>query len=435
MRKASPLIKVNCQPKKIQDYYSITPEVVEELSQRAKKLKGLKVTHLNATALGGGVAEMLRSEVPLLQDLGLESSWYIIPPSDQFFEVTKKIHNFFQGKEGELSAQEQTIYLEYNYYLAQQISKIKTDILIIHDPQPAAALTFLENRHLYKTVWRYHGDASTPNISVWNFLLPYLKIYDHYVFTVNKYTHQDFNLNQTSFIAPAIDPLSPKNILIDKAAARQYLKQFEIDINKPLITQISRLDPWKDPMGVINAYRLAQKTFPGLQLALVAQMASDDPEGAVMLDKIKKYAQNEPGIFILVNLPDNDRAINSFQTASDIVLQKSLREGFGLTVTEAMWKGATVIGGNAEGLKLQINHGVNGFLVKSSQEAGHKIIELLNQPETHQQIGEAASLTVKNRFLITHKLLHYLKLFEQILTPYRTDIPLIPHQGTSKTLT
>lgn len=408
------LIKVKFPSKHLDDYSSFVPQVVQEIHQLAKPLKGLKVVHLNATALGGGVAEMLRSAVPLQRNIGLDSSWLVIPPEDSFFKITKEIHNFLQGKKGSLTKRQKKIYLDYNQYLTQLLTKIKADIFLIHDPQPAAVLNFFKKKKP-KAIWRCHIDTSHPNQSVWRFILPYLKAYDHYVFTMADYINHNFPLKKVSFITPVIDPLSAKNRLMDKKRARQYLKRFNLDIKKPIITQISRFDPWKDPKGVIDAYRLAKKEIPNLQLVLMAQMATDDPEGAQIYQEIKDYVGKEKGIFLLVNLPDNDIAVNAFQTGSDLVIQKSIREGFGLTVTEAMWKRAAVIGGNAGGIVLQIKNGVNGYLVNSPEETAERIVYLLKNVKTKERMARAAHNSVKNKFLIPHQLLNYLRLFKKLI--------------------
>lgn len=404
-------------PRKLDEYVPFVPEVVEEIRELAKPFQGLRLAHVNATALGGGVAEMLRYEVLLQRDVGLDSRWYVIPPSDPFFEVTKSIHNYMQGKEGGLTEEQQKTYLDHNRLIARLFAEVDVDVWLIHDPQPAAALSFVENPSAKLTIWRSHIDTSHPNRSVWDFLLPYLQVYDQYVFTMPQYSNQDFPADRVNLITPVIDPISPKNLLMDREEARQYLTRFGIDITRPLATQISRFDPWKDPEGVIDAYRIAKKEIPELQLAMVAQMADDDPEGEVVYKRIRGYArgEGEDDIFLLVNLDDNDTAVNAFQTASDVVLQKSIREGFGLTVTEAMWKGAVVIGGDVGGITIQIEDGVNGFRVSSSEEAAEKIIYLLHSPEHKAQMSQAAHESVRSRYLMPHKLRNYLKLFQRAI--------------------
>lgn len=411
----SQLIKVNTPFKRVDDYSLLIPETVEEIKKTAKTLKGLKITHLNATSLGGGVAEMLYSLVPLQRDLGLDSNWLVLPPNQEFFEVTKEIHNFLQGKEGSLTEKQKEIYINYNQFIAQLLERISTDILIIHDPQPAASLTFLLHNKPQLALWRCHIDTSNPNERVWKFLLPFLNNFDHHVFTMKQFTHQEFPKEKLSFITPSIDPLSPKNIPFKKPDAQKYIKQFGINTAHPLVTQVSRLDPWKDPLGVVKAFLLAKNKIPALQLALVAQMASDDPEGVKVYEQVKDYIKERRDIFLLVNILDNDQAVNAFQTASDIILQKSIKEGFGLTVTEAMWKKSVVIGGNVGGIKLQIQDGDNGLLVSSVEETAEKIVYLLNHPNVCQKISQKARQSVKNKFLIPHKLLHYLYLFQNLL--------------------
>lgn len=410
------LSKIDCPPKYLGDYYPTLPEVVQQIRKLGRPLRGLRVAHVNATSLGGGVAEILRSLVPLQRDIGLDSNWYIIPPNEKFFEVTKQIHNFLQGKEGDLTDEQKKIYLDHNSEIAGLLAKLKVDFVIVHDPQPAASLIFLDGQRPPFSIWRCHIDTSQPNKAVWNFLLPYLKAYDHFVFTMPEYTNEDFSTNKVSIITPTIDPLSPKNKLHKKSWAKKYLTRFGINPQKPLITQVSRFDPWKDPWGVIDAYRIAKKEMPHLQLALVAQMASDDPEGVKIYEDVKKYAKKEEGIFLLTNLPSNDLAINAFQGGSDIILQKSTREGFGMTVTEAMWKGAVVIGGNVGGIKYQIKDGFNGFLVRSPKEAAEKINYIFKNPAVAEKISHAAHLSVKNKFLTPHKILNYLKLFALLLS-------------------
>jgi trehalose synthase len=412
--KTQKLTIVDTKAKRLKDYSKITPDVIRDIKKIAKRLSGLKVGHVNATAVGGGVAEMLRSEVPLQKDIGIESSWYVIPPNDDFFEITKSIHNFMQGKPGNLTKGQQKFYLEYNQYIGELLSEIEADIFIIHDPQPAAALKFMKKKPKV-AIWRSHIDTSNPNRKVWDFLRPYLEGYDHYVFTLPQYTNDDFEKENVSFITPVIDPLNAKNKALPKAEAKKYLKRLGIDTTRPLITQVSRLDPWKDPEGVIDAYRKAKDKVPDLQLALVAQMADDDPEGVIIHNQIKEYVGNDKDIYLMVNLDENDRAVNAFQVGSDIILQKSIREGFGLTVTEAMWKGAVVIGGNVGGIKIQIKDRVSGYLVDSSKEAAERIVELLGDKKKLEKMSKAAHQSVKEKFLIPHKKLNYLRLFEKLL--------------------
>lgn len=388
------LLQILCPSKSLNSYQKFTPDAIKQIQHIAKPLQGLNIVHLNATASGGGVAEMLRPEVALQQDIGLKSNLFVIPPDLKFFEITKKIHNLLQGKPGRLTNQEQRGYLQYNKLIAQALSELnpQPDLVLIHDPQPLASISFLKNSQLKTILWRCHIDTTSPNENAWNFMANYLNCYQHFVFTDPEYIQNDFPpFQKVSFITPVIDPLSPKNIFMDKIKAKNYLKKFGIDPNKYLITQVSRLDSWKDPLGVIDAYRLAKKAIPGLQLALVAQSANDDPEGEKLYGQVKNYIRSEKDIFLLRNLPDNDIAVNAFQTASDIILQKSTREGFGLTVTEAMWKGVVVVAGNADGIRIQIKDGVNGFLVNSPFEAAGKIVYILKHPNETLKISKKSA--------------------------------------------
>lgn len=411
------LHKISPSLRSISDYEQFNPALIREMRNTASQLKGLRVFHLNATALGGGVAEMLYGEVGLEQSLGINASWFVLPPDPVFFEITKKIHNFLQGEKGNLSMGEQMYYIEYNRVIAQSLLKLypPPDVLIIHDPQPAAAASFMGAQLPKTVIWRSHIDTSSPNPAVFKFILPFLKFYSHYIFTMPEYVHGDLPSDKISFIAPVIDPLSEKNRLMDIDRAKDHIRQFGIDMDKPLITQVSRLDPWKDPLGVIDAYRLAKKTLPDLQLVLLAQTADDDPEGRVIAGKVKEHIGGEKGIFLLTDVSDNDRTVNAFQTASDIIIQKSIREGFGLTVTEAMWKGAAVIASSAGGIKLQIKDGVSGFLVNSVEEAAEKILFVLKNPGIKKRISQKAHLSVKNNFLLPHLVLKHLKLFKRLL--------------------
>jgi trehalose synthase len=416
-----PLQKIKTSPKHLIDYRQFNPETVNQIYRLANSLKGLRITHLNSTSVGGGVAEILQILVPLQKDIGLHANWYIIPPNKSFFEVTKKIHNLLQGKKGNLSSQQKRIYSNYNRYIGSLLSKIQTDILIVHDPQPLGSVGFLKSNRPQILIWRCHIDTSHPNEAAWKFLRPYLNNYDHFIFTLPEYASSFLPFNKISTITPVIDPLSTKNVHLNKTGAKIYLEKLGIDTSRPLVTQVSRFDPWKDPWGVIDAYLIAKRKFPELQLALVAQNAIDDPEGIGIYQQIRTQTKKEKDIFIFMNLPDNDTAVNAFQTASDIILQKSIREGFGLTVTEAMFKGAIVIGGNVGGIKLQITDGINGFLVNSPLEAAQKIIHILKNPQIRGKISKKARVSVRKKFLVTNKLLDYLNLFKKLLAKKDLD--------------
>ncbi len=400
----------------IDKYKKFNPNLFKKINTLAQKFANKKIVHVSATAIGGGVVEILSSEVPLLRSLGINTQWYIIPPNEDFFKITKSIHNFLQGKEGNLTSAEKNIYLEHNKHIAKLLEEIKADILIMHDPQPAAALGFMSKNKLPKfAILRSHIDTSHPNKKVWDFMKPFWEPYDRYVFTLADYVNEGIPRKDVSLITPAIDPLSKKNVKMPLEEARAHLVNFGIKVNKPIVTQISRFDPWKDPLGVIDAFMLAKKKIPKLQLALMAQSATDDPEGQKVYKEVKNYSKGKPDIFILLNPPDNDRSVNSLQTAADVVLQKSTREGFGLTVTEAMWKGAVVIGGNVGGIKLQIEDGVNGFLVNSPEETAERIIYVLEHLQHAEKISKEAHRSVKNKYLMTNLIYDYLKLWRSLL--------------------
>jgi trehalose synthase len=407
------LQKIKTRPVSFRQYQDfISKDLYEQIVVLAKGLRGLSTVYVNATAKGGGVAEILGGLVPLLNDLGIETSWYVIEAPDQFFQVTKFLHNALQGKRGNLTSSQKRIYLNCSQKIAREMAKIDGDIWVIHDPQPLATIKYL-NGAIKPAVWRCHLDLSQPNKSVWHFLSQFVCQYDRFVFTLPSYIPADLPKEKVFTSYPTIDPLSDKNRFMTQAEAKKLISVFGIDTNRPLISQISRFDPWKDPLGVIEAYRFAKKKIPKLQLALVGEIASDDPEG----EKIYKIALREvaadPDIYLLV-LPHSNLVINAFQTGSDVIIQKSIREGFGLTVTEAMWKGKAVIGGNVGGIRMQIDDGKNGFLVESPKECAEKIVKLIRSQELREKLGQEAREKVKENFLLPHKVFKWLLIFHDL---------------------
>lgn len=392
----------------------VSEKQYKEIEKLAKDLTGLRVIHLNTSPSGGGVAEVLRALVPLLKGVGVAADWYVSRKNDNFFRITKEIHNFLQGKKGDLSEEQRKTYLLVNQEVAQYFQKIKADIWFIHDPQFVAISGF--DGRLRPSIWRCHIDTSKPNLFVWRFLLPFIQKYNRYVFTMRKYLGPDLDYKKARIFAPAIDPLSRKNDSLDKQAADEVMKKFGVDPDKPLVSQISRFDPWKDPWGVMDAYRMAKKEMPDLQLALIGAFAPDDPEANEVIEDLKKYAAGDPGIFILSNLDGvGDVAVNAFQVASDVIIQKSTREGFGLTVSEGMWKGKPVIGGRAGGIVEQLIDGENGFLVTTAAQTAEKVIYLLNHPEKAREMGEKGKERVREHFLITRLLLDHLRLYDELV--------------------
>ena len=399
-------MRVNIARKSIDEYKNIVGnEKISEIKEKTKGMKGLKVLHFNSTSFGGGVAEMLHSLVPLMKDIGIDAEWKVMDAEDDFFEVTKTIHNGLQGMEVDLTEKMKKIYLETN---KKNSDLGDYDIFIIHDPQPVAVIKFKERG---KWVWRCHIDTSKSNRKFVEFLKPYISEYDASIFTIKEFGNNIYD-GKRFYIAPSIDPLSEKNRNLKEKDIENVLSKYKIDMDIPIITQVSRFDPWKDPMGVIEAYRYVKKKIPS-QLILIGSMANDDPEGLYYYKKIKKYAKNERDIILLTNLDDIE--VNAFQRASDIVVQKSLREGFGLTVTEAMWKEKPVVATKVGGIPLQIEDGKNGFLVNDTRECAEKIIYLLKNKEKAEEIGEKARKTVKDKFLITRHILDYLRLMEELM--------------------
>jgi len=389
-----------------------------ELDFLVDKLKGKKIAMINATAYGGGVAEKLHSLVPLMQDMGVDIDWWTILGNEEFYNVTKRFHNCLQGQEGELSGSEMEIYLKYNQINASYMKDWHYDFIVIHDPQPAALIEWRGKECHEKWIWRCHIDTSFPNQEYWDFLYHYIAQYDAVIFTMPDYVKEGAAFKNITFITPSIDPLSLKNISLDKEEARAITSRFGVDAGRPLISQVSRFDPWKDPLGVIDAYKIVKKDFPSVQLALVGSMASDDPEGWDYLYRTLRRAGEDYDIKVVTNFNGiSDLEVNAFQTASDIILQKSLREGFGLTVAESLWKGTPVIGGNVGGIKLQIEDGVTGYLVNTVEECAEKVLTLLRNPVLAEEMREAAREKVRKEFLVTKNIQHYLRLFYNLSFP------------------
>jgi trehalose synthase len=394
----------------LEDYAAVAGvDVVQHLQQLAKPLQGMKVVHVNSTRVGGGVAEILDKLVPLSRDLGIDAHWEVISGNAEFYNCTKTMHNALQGSRTDLSEDMIRAYQETNAQNAEQLCNVlqDADFVIIHDPQPAALLQHCPQRK-GKWIWRCHIDASHPYRSVWRFLKNYVRDYDASIFSLAQFAqalpHPEY------IIPPSIDPLSEKNIELPESEINDVYNRFDIDPGKPLIVQVSRFDRFKDPVGVIHAYRLAKKFVPHLQLVLAGGGATDDPEGDVVLQEVHNATQGDPELKVLVLPPDAHRTINALQRAADIVLQKSTKEGFGLTVTEAMWKGKPVIGGDTGGIRLQVVNFHTGFLVNTPEGAALRIRYLLHQREKIQDIGEKARQFVKENFLLTRQLRENLTL-------------------------
>jgi trehalose synthase len=401
--------------KSLADYtHLVGRELVGEIRELAELSKELRVLHLSATAFGGGVSEILYTLVPLMRDVGVDAEWHVIVGREEFFNATKLMHNALQGNPQDLSDEEWATWLRYNDMNAEMLSD-GWDVIIVHDPQPAA-IRFLVPRKSTHWVWRCHIDLSTPNPDTIRRLLPYITEYDASLYHMEQYVPAGLDGDGRVYICPpAIDPLSPKNMALSPEDAAFVCDQFGIDVDRPMITQVSRFDPWKDPRGVIDAYREVTEEFPDVQLALVGSMATDDPEGWEFFNDTVEYAQGDPDIKILNNL-NNVGAIevNAFQSQSDVLIQKSTREGFGLTVSEALWKARPMVAGNVGGIPLQVHDGETGFLVGSSDECAARVAEVLREPDLGRKLARAGKEHVRKNFLTPRLLRDWLRIFRDL---------------------
>lgn len=383
--------------------------IIDHLRQLAAPLHGMKVLHVNSTKVGGGVAEILEKLVPLMQELSIDTSWEVITGNNDFFQCTKAMHNTLQGSRIHISADLLNTYEQVNRENAAVLrDKLEdADFVFIHDPQPAPLLSHCTNRR-GKWIWRCHIDASHPYRPVWQYLKQFVVNYDASIFSL---PHFAKTLPHPQYIIPpSIDPLSDKNRDLTVEEINTVYSDFNIDPQRPLLVQVSRFDRFKDPLGVIQAYKLVKKFVPGQQLVLAGGSATDDPEGDIVLQEVREAAGNDPDIHILLLPPDSHQTINALQRTADIVLQKSVKEGFGLTVTEAMWKGKPVIGGNAGGIGLQVINFNTGFLVNTPEGAALRIRYLLHQPQKMREMGNKAREFVRDNFLLTRHLREYLTL-------------------------
>ena len=385
---------------------------MENLRRVAAPLAGARILNLSSTAFGGGVAELLHTQVGLMNGLGIDASWQVIHGSEQFFTITKMVHNALQGAEVPWTEDMQNVYLERCAYNAQEIAT-GFDFVLAHDPQPAGILTILEDQRKRSGtwIWRCHIDLSAPYTPVWNFFTDHILPYDVVVLSSPDFVQPGLETQRRWIIPPSIDPLSLKNTWIGEDTLFDVLTRYGVDRSRPILTQVSRFDPWKDPIGVIDAYRLAKKEFPDLQLVLVGSMAHDDPEGWHYIEVTDNHRRGDPDIFLLTNLQEvGNLEVNAFQRASTIVVQKSLREGFGLVVSEGLWKAKPVIGGNVGGIRLQIEDGVSGFLVDSVEQCAERAVELLGDYERREKMGKVGRQTVRDRFLCIREVEDHLRM-------------------------
>ena len=395
----------------IETYRGVAPDsTLTELTILAEALQGRTLQHLNATRSGGGVAELLHRLVPWTEALGIHTRWDILKGTPDFFDVTKAMHNALQGDEIEITPSELAVYRQC---LEQNVPSLNldADVVVVHDPQPAYLIDWFPAIQ-HRAVWRCHIDLSRPQEHLWKFLRRAVSKYAMTVFHVAQFA-QRMPMPQV-LISPSIDPLSEKNCDMDDASVSNVLERFNIDPGRPLLVQISRFDRFKDPLGVIAAYRLVKTNFD-CQLVLAGGSATDDPEGAKVLAEVQEAAAGDPDILVLALPPDSDREINALQRAATVILQKSTREGFGLTVTEGMWKGKPVIGGAVGGIPSQIIHGVTGFLVHSIEGTAFRLRYLLSHPKAAKRMGEQGREHVKRHYLITRHVRDYLLLMLMVI--------------------
>ncbi len=381
-------------------------EVIDELRVLAARVRGRRLQNINSTPVGGGVAEILTRLVPLLQDVGIDAGWDVIKGDQAFFEATKAFHNALHGKpEAITDAMMET----YRETIAANLRtlRLEGDVIFIHDPQPAGLIESESENGRRRWVWRCHIDVSNPHPKVWDFFRPYIERYDAAVFSMPDFARK-LGIAQY-MVAPSIDPLADKNRELNEAEIQSTLERYRIDPERPILTQVSRFDRLKDPLGVIAAYRMVRRRFD-CQLVLAGGGASDDPEGEEVLQEVREQAADDPDIHVLPLPPHSDLTINALVRASTIVFQKSLREGFGLTVSEALWKKKPVIGGAVGGIKLQVINGVTGFLVHSPEGAAHRALHLLGNPELRRAMGENGYQHVKQNFLLTRHVEDYILL-------------------------
>src|SRR4051812_7731073 len=374
----------------------------ERIVGKAKRVRTMRVAHVSSTFYGGGVTELLTPLTLMMNAIGIETDWHLIQGTPGFFGCTKLLHNTLQGQRIEFSDAEKTIYEEVVFENATRLHLDDCDAIIVHDPQPLPLIKHFPDREM-PWLWQCHVDLSSPYAPVWAYLRGFIERYDAAVVSLPEYA-QDLSLDQ-HFVTPAIDPFSAKNRDLSDKEIREFLRSYKIPTDRPLVTQISRFDRWKDPMGVIDAFREARKQVD-CTLVLVGNNASDDPEGGVILEQIKDAADD--GIIILA--ADDPTLVNALQRSAAVVLQKSTREGFGLTVTEAMWKGAAVIGGDVGGIRHQIKDEWNGYLVNTPEQAAARMVQLLKDPKLRQQVGSRAKESVRQNFLMSRLLEDWLDL-------------------------
>ncbi|MHA1361284.1 MAG: glycosyltransferase [Candidatus Freyarchaeota archaeon] len=399
----------------LEDYRKIAGDTAISMIHRmASRLYGKRVININSTYQGGGVAEILESLVPLMNDAGLDADWRILHGTPDFFTITKKFHNALQGEPINFTEMKKRLYVQTNENFSTYAHIEDHDCVIIHDPQPLPLIKFYKKRQPW--IWRCHVDLSNPNRDLWEYLKNFILRYDAIILSCEKYKKEDLPVQQR-IIQPAIDPLDTKNIELSKSDISKYLRKFGVPTDKPLITQISRFDKWKDPVGVVEVFKEVKKKID-CRLVLCGSMATDDPEGMKIYEKVQRRVRSltKSGDVILITV-ENNILVNALQRSSDVIIQKSKREGFGLTVTEALWKGKPVVASNVGCIPLQITDAENGFLADPNDKKTFtdRIIQLLEDPDLAEEMGRKAKETVRKNFLITRLLLDYLILLNEMI--------------------
>jgi trehalose synthase len=395
----------------LEDYEQyVGAATIERIRKKAGSLGHLHVANVNSTYYGGGVAELLRSLTLLMNSAGVKTGWRVIQGAPDFFTITKKMHNALQGDEINLSDRKMEIYEEVIYENAIRNHLDSHNIVIVHDPQPLPIITHYKKNGPW--IWRCHVDLTNPDKELWNYLVPFVEKYDAVILSIKEYRRK--LKTPQLFFMPAIDPFSILNRDITDKEIKERLDHYEIPTDLPLVVEVSRFDRWKDPQGVIEAFKIARREV-GATLVLLGNVATDDPEGAEVYESLLNCREER----IIILSHQDSALVNALQRKAAVVLQKSIREGFGLTVAEAMWKGTPVIGGNVGGIKYQINNGVNGFLVSTVEEAAARIVQLLRNEKLRERMGKKAKETVRRKFLLTRYLEQYLGLFNSFETVYR----------------
>jgi len=387
-------------------------EKIAEIKSLAAKLKHLRILYINSTPFGGGVAELLSSQLPLMKSLGLQIDWRIIYGDEHFFSITKRFHNGLQGADVKLTEHLKERYLGNIIANVKELDCCNYDLIVVQDPQPVALIAYSDMKA--KWIWRVHVDMSTPNSAVWQFLKPFVERYDAVIFTMEEFIPKDIEA-KTAIIPPAIDITNTKNMELPAALPKMVIKNSGVDIERPVILQVSRFDTWKDPMGVIDAYHLVKQKIPEVQLVLVGAMAYDDPEAWKIYGTINEEAVRDPDMYVFTNQTSTGSLeVNAFQRGCDVIIQKSIKEGFGLVVSESLWKNKPVVAGAAGGIKLQMRGPLEDLLVNSTAEAAEKIVYLLENPQVMNEFGTLGHEQVKEHFLMPRLIRDELKLISKL---------------------